>query len=313
MPARIFTNTSSNPMEPIIEAREITKRYRKASVVDGASIRVLPGQIIGLIGPNGAGKTTLLRLLSGLVVPDSGEISYYGQKKGKGFESAKSKIAVTADGPSLYPLLSAKDNIKAYALGRGFPISDDEVEDALRCVGLEPGKKVARNFSMGMKQRLSIAMALSGGCEAILLDEPFNGLDPMGLKQIVTLIRRINAERGIAFLISSHNLPELEGLCESFVFLEKGKVKKALSKDELKKKERRIVSFLAKDAEGCRRLLSESSLSFERKEGFFRVDCDGDPLGLVDSLRRGGVEISDLSIEREGLLSVYSEGRAYDE
>ena len=307
------SNTSFNQTEPIIEAFAITKRYRKVNVIDNVSLRLLPGQIVGLIGPNGAGKTTLLRLLSGLVIPNSGKVSYHGQEKGKAFESAKAKISVTVDAPSLYPMLSARDNVRAYALGKGLTTSDEDIGVALRSVGLKDDAKRVRSFSLGMKQRLSLALALSNGSEAILLDEPFNGIDPMGLRQIVELIRNINQEKGIAFLISSHNLPELEGLCKSFIFLEEGKIMKSLSKEELEKKEKRIVSFVIKDLEKCHKLLHETLLPFEERDGRFYVSYDGDPLAFVDLLKRNTIDIEDLSIEREGLLSVYSERRVYDE
>lgn len=300
-------------MTPIIETHSITKIYHKIKVIDDVSIEILPGQVVGLVGSNGAGKTTLFRILSGLIIPNSGEVAYSGEKKGKAFVLAKTKIGVTIDAPSLYPRLSARDNIKAYALGRNLKINDSAISEALHTVGLEDNQKVVRNFSMGMKQRLSIAMALFGGCKVIMLDEPFNGLDPIGLKQISDQIRAINHEKNITFVIASHNLAELEELCDRFVFLENGKIIKRLSKSELEKKEQRIISFLSSEENRVVDFFKQNSISYRKEGGRFFVFYDDDPLNLIDSMKQNSLSMHDLSISKENLMDIYSKGRVYDE
>ncbi len=300
-------------MTPIIETHSITKIYHKIKVIDDVSIEILPGQVVGLVGSNGAGKTTLFRILSGLIIPNSGEVAYSGEKKGKAFDLAKTKIGVTIDAPSLYPRLSARDNIKAYALGRNLKINDSAISEALHTVGLEDNQKVVRNFSMGMKQRLSIAMALFGGCKVIMLDEPFNGLDPIGLKQISDQIRAINREKNITFVIASHNLAELEELCDRFVFLENGKIIKRLSKSELEKKEQRIISFLSSEENRVADFFKQNSISYRKEGGRFFVFYDDDPLNLIDSMKQNSLSMHDLSISKENLMDIYSKGRVYDE
>ena len=300
-------------MTPILEARSLTKRFRREKVIKDVSLDIFPSQIVGLIGPNGAGKTTLLRLLCGLIVPDSGEIAYHGETKGKAFDAAKARIGATINAPSLYPNLSAQDNLKAYALGRGLAIDNDAIRNAIQAVGLENHTKPVKNFSLGMKQRLSLATALYSGCEVVLLDEPFNGLDPLGLKQIEDQICSINREKGVAFVISSHNLPELEELCDRFVFLEAGRIVKTFYREELAEKEQRIVSFFSSDSKRCLDFFREKGIAYEQKDNRYFLVCNDDQLVLLESLKQSGISPEDVSITKESLMHLYSHGRISDE
>jgi len=300
-------------MVPIIEATSLTKKFRQSCVINDVSVQIYPGEIVGFIGPNGAGKTTLLRILSGLVIPNKGTIAYEGQTKGKVFHLAKKKIGATINYPSLYPNMSAYDNLKAYALGRDISVDENAIQTALESVGLENNKKHAKNYSMGMKQRLSLAMALFGGCEVIFLDEPFNGLDPIGLKQIASQIRGVNREKHVAFVVASHNLSELEELCDRFLFLEKGKIVQTLSKEQLKKKEQRIVSFVSLDTKNCLALLCQEGWAFKQEGDRYLIFSDDDPLSIVECLRQNGITMTDLSITKESLMHLYSEGRIGNE
>ena len=186
----------------------ITKIYGGIRRVDDVSMRVMKGEIYGLIGRNGAGKTTLIRMILGIASPSSGSVELCGAKTPEGLAEMRRRTGALIEQPAFYPRLSAAGNIKAYALAVG--LGGIDPAPLLSLVGLgDVGKKQVRNFSLGMKQRLAIAMALAGDPELLFLDEPVNGLDPTGIFEVRELIRTLNAERGVTVVISSHLLGEL--------------------------------------------------------------------------------------------------------
>ena len=186
-------------------------------------------------GRNGAGKTTLIRVITGLNNPTSGEFSLFGVKNNDGkLLETRRKMGAVVETPSLHPEMSAKDNLiqQTKALG----ISDEKLDDILKLVGLaNTGKKKAKNFSLGMRQRLGIAFSLVGDPEFLVLDEPINGLDPQGIIEVREMIMRLNQEKGITILISSHILDELSRLATHYGFIEQGHVIKEMSAEELDK------------------------------------------------------------------------------
>jgi ABC-2 type transport system ATP-binding protein len=188
-----------------------------------------------MVGRNGAGKTTLIRVITGLNNPTSGEFSLFGVKNNDGkLLETRRKMGAVVETPSLHPEMSAKDNLiqQTKALG----ISDEKLDDILKLVGLaNTGKKKAKNFSLGMRQRLGIAFSLVGDPEFLVLDEPINGLDPQGIIEVREMIMRLNQEKGITILISSHILDELSRLATHYGFIEHGHVIKEMSAEELDK------------------------------------------------------------------------------
>lgn len=201
----------------ILAARGICKSYGTRSVLRGISISCQKGEVVGLIGPNGAGKSTLFRILLGLVRRDSGQLEIQSQ-------SAK-PIGGIIEKPALYTYLSAYDNLRVFSRIQGLDFNRKTYEGLMERVGLLPGRKDAvRNYSMGMKQRLGLAVALLNSPECVILDEPFSGLDPMGIHSLQARIRALASEQNMAILLSSHNLAELGGLCDSLFVINHGEI-----------------------------------------------------------------------------------------
>lgn len=205
-------------MESLIEISGLTKKFRKTTALDNVTFSIPKGEICGLIGNNGAGKTTLLKLLCGLLKPSKGKIKYSAGTDNR-------KIGMLIERPGLYGDLPAFENLKAKTYSIGYKCDNKELTDLLRLVGLEnTGKKLASRFSMGMKQRLGIAIALVGNPDLLILDEPINGLDPEGIVDIRNLILKLHRERGITMIISSHLLDELAKIATRLCFLKEGKL-----------------------------------------------------------------------------------------
>jgi ABC-2 type transport system ATP-binding protein len=206
--------------DAVIRTREIIKVYNGRAVVNGVSMTLARGEIYGFVGNNGAGKTTLIRMLTGLAQPTSGTMELFGGGDARSIAAARKKMGSVIDSPAVYKNMSAEENLKmrAYTLG----IKPDFAE-VLGTVGLGGvGNKLASNFSMGMKQRLGIAMALLGNPELLILDEPINGLDPEGIVEFREFLKYINRTRGITILISSHVLGELHKVATAYGIIRDG-------------------------------------------------------------------------------------------
>lgn len=221
-------------MEYVLEAKDICKKYGKGQVLNKLNIHIKKGDIYGLIGRNGAGKTTLIRVICGLQYPSSGSYSIYGiEYKDKAILNARKRMNAIVEAPAIYMNLSAKDNLIAHYKLVGNP-NYEEIANLLELVGLEKtGGKKAKNFSLGMRQRLGIAICLAGNPDFIILDEPTNGLDPEGIIDMRELILKLNQERGITFLISSHYLDELSKIATCYGFIENGRMIKEIEAEKL--------------------------------------------------------------------------------
>lgn len=219
--------------EYVLRTNNITKKFNKFTALNNVSINLEPGKIYGLIGQNGAGKTTLMRMIVGLSYPTSGEIELFGHKKPREIQSELRRIGSLIEYPSLNGNMTAKENLKLHRIIRGIPNAELDTE-LLETVGLKDvKKKKVKDFSLGMRQRLGIAIALIGNPELLILDEPINGLDPVGVVEIRNLIKKLNEERKMTILISSHNLPELYEVSTDYIIIHKGEIKKILSAEEL--------------------------------------------------------------------------------
>ena len=222
-------------MDYILQTQKLCKQYGKFKALNELTINVPKGSIYGMVGRNGAGKTTLIRIITGLNNATSGEFSLFGVKNFVGIILVvRINTGAVVETPSLHPEMSAKDNLiqQTKALG----ISDEKLDDILKLVGLaNTGKKKAKNFSLGMRQRLGIAFSLVGDPEFLILDEPINGLDPQGIIEVREMLMRLNKEKGITILISSHILDELARLATHYGFIEQGHVIKEMSAEELEK------------------------------------------------------------------------------
>ena len=221
-------------MEYVLTTQSLSKSYSKFQALDHFTMHVPKGAIYGFVGRNGAGKTTLIRLVCGLQSPTAGSYSIYGiDYKDKRISKSRRRMGAVVETPAIYMDMTAAENLKQQYLLLGMP-SYEGIDDLLALVGLEnTGKKKARNFSLGMKQRLGIAIALAGDPDFLVLDEPVNGLDPQGIIEIRELILKLNRERGITVLISSHILDELSRLATHYGFIDKGRMVKEMSAAEL--------------------------------------------------------------------------------
>ncbi|WP_343247159.1 ABC transporter ATP-binding protein [Diplocloster hominis] len=216
----------------IFETINITKEYHHVNVLNQMSMSVFPGDIYGFIGENGAGKTTTIRLLSGLAEPTSGEISLFGET-GRKLAKQRARIGCIIESPSLYPDMTARENLQVQRLQRGIP-GKTCIEEALDLVNLKnTGKKKAKDFSLGMRQRLALAIALLGKPEFLVLDEPVNGLDPIGIVEFRNLLQKLNKDYGITILISSHILTELHQLANRYGILHNGRILQEITAAEL--------------------------------------------------------------------------------
>ena len=221
-------------MEYVLKTNALSKTYKNFKALNGLTMSVPKGAIYGFVGKNGAGKTTLIRLICGLQEPASGGYSLYGiENSDKEILKSRRRMGAVVETPSVYQDLTAADNLKEQYRIIGLP-SYDDIPNLLKLVGLEnTGNKKAKNFSLGMRQRLGIAIALAGSPDFLVLDEPVNGLDPQGIIEMRELILKINRERQITVLISSHILDELSRLATHYGFIDDGRMVKEISAEEL--------------------------------------------------------------------------------
>ena len=214
----------------ILKTNHLTKRYGHRAVVENLSMPIYKGDIYGFIGTNGAGKTTLIRMVTGLAAPSDGSIQLFGS--GSLLEGRR-RIGTVIEAPAFYPGMTARENIVAFSKLQGLH-DFSHTEDLLELVGLtHTGKKKCRNFSLGMKQRLAIAIALIGDPELLILDEPTNGLDPEGMKEVRDLILKLNQEKGITVLVSSHILGELSKFATRYGIIHHGKLIEEFTEEDL--------------------------------------------------------------------------------
>lgn len=208
----------------IVQTHGLTKRYGKTTALDHVDLTIPNGSIYGLVGNNGAGKTTLLKILLGQVYLTSGEFSLWEAREEEGWRKNRRHCGAIIEEPGFYPNMTAAQNLEYYRIQRGIP-GRDKVPEKLKQVGLaNAAHKKFKQMSLGMKQRLGLALALLGEPQFLLLDEPINGLDPAGIIEIRSLLLRLNREKHITILISSHNLPELENMATDYGFLSRGRV-----------------------------------------------------------------------------------------
>lgn len=251
-------------MEYILETHNLEKRYKKFKAISNLNMHIPKGAIYGLIGKNGAGKTTLIRILCGLQKPSSGTYSIYGiSNENRKIIEARKRVGAIIESPSLCLDMTAEDNLKEQYKVVGLP-SFDNLHEILKLVGLaETGKKSAKNFSLGMKQRLGIAIALVGNPDMLILDEPINGLDPEGIIEIRELILKLNKEKGITFLISSHYLDELAKIATCYGFIDKCRIVKEIDSDELEQNFKKRTQINVSNIKECVKYLEECKIPYK--------------------------------------------------
>jgi ABC-2 type transport system ATP-binding protein len=228
--------------DTILKTKALTKKYRSNMAVNNINIEIKQGDIYGLVGKNGAGKTTLMRMITGLTMPTSGDIELFQETSEIGLNKGRMRTGCIIETPSFFPYLSARKNLEYYRIQRG--ISEKEIiEEILKIVGLEnTGNKKFKNFSLGMKQRLGLALAIMASPDLLILDEPINGLDPTGIVEFRDILLKLNRERNITIIISSHILSELSQLATTYGFINEGQLVEQISSKELKEKLKSCLS-----------------------------------------------------------------------
>jgi ABC-2 type transport system ATP-binding protein len=271
--------------EYVLQTADLTKTYSRVNVVDKVNIEIKKGDIYGFIGKNGAGKTTTIRVIVGLAGQSSGEIELFGEKN---LNIGRRKTGTVIEYPALYPYMTAEGNVECQRILLGVKDKNKtKIKEILDIVGLgNTGKKKAKNFSLGMKQRLAIALALIGDPEFLFLDEPTNGLDPTGIKEIRDLILKLNKERDITVMVSSHILGELAKIATRYGVISKGKLVKEFYADDLKDLVRNKIKIKVNDAKTAVSLIKNqlNIKNCELKDDTIYVYDHLDESGKISSL-----------------------------
>ena len=294
-------------MEYVLETNAVTKRYRSFTALNGLTMRIPKGSVYGFVGRNGAGKTTLIRIICGLQEPTDGSYTLYGVKN---TESAvlrsRRRMGAVVESPAIYLGMTAKENIRQQYNVLGIP-SDEGAEELLRLVGLDKtGSKTARNFSLGMRQRLGIAVALAGNPDFLVLDEPTNGLDPHGIIEMRELILKLNREQGITVLISSHILDELSRLATHYGFIDNGRMVREMSAEELEACCRKCIRMEVSDIKTLARVLDSMNAEYRiSDEHHADVYAEIPVTSLVSALAKENCTVKNIKEHDESLESFY--------
>lgn len=294
-------------MEYVLETNAVTKRYRSFTALNGLTMRIPKGSVYGFVGRNGAGKTTLIRIICGLQEPTDGSYTLYGVKN---TESAvlrsRRRMGAVVESPAIYLGMTAKENIRQQYNVLGIPL-DEGAEELLRLVGLDKtGSKTARNFSLGMRQRLGIAVALAGNPDFMVLDEPTNGLDPHGIIEMRELILKLNREQGITVLISSHILDELSRLATHYGFIDNGRMVREMSAEELEACCRKCIRMEVSDIKTLARVLDSMNAEYRiSDEHHADVYAEIPVTSLVSALAKENCTVKNIKEHDESLESFY--------
>ncbi|MCR4863215.1 MAG: ATP-binding cassette domain-containing protein [Ruminococcus sp.] len=283
--------------EIVLQTKGLTKKYKNFIALNSADMTVYRKDVYGLIGRNGAGKTTLMKTVTGLTQKTEGEFEVFGKNSSE-YEDEKKRVGCLIENPAFFPNLTAYQNLRYYSYQKG--ITDlKQIDDALELVKLTDVKdRKFRKFSLGMKQRLGIAFAMLDNPDLIILDEPINGLDPIGISELRETFRKLNEERGITLVISSHILTELYAVANRFLFIENGRVLKEVTKDELDLECSRCIVVRSDDTK-------RGAMMIEDKLGIndFKVIDDReiriykpntDPAEVNQALVTGGLRVSEI-------------------
>ena len=285
--------------ENMVRIANVSKSYGQQRALDQVTIPIKRGQICGLVGENGAGKTTLLRILCGLSIPTEGEIEV----------SKNLKIGSLIEAPALYQNLSAYDNLKYLGLQLGLDHLNSRVDEVLDIIGLATvsKKKKSKNFSLGMRQRLAIGMAILDQPDFLILDEPINGLDPSGIKEVRKLLLELKEKQGMTVLISSHLLSELEQIADYFVMMSKGRVLEILEQDHLAHKMKKNIYLATNDNLRMQDVLEEKNIDFHVDKDYLVLHLEDKPMTIIQMVVDAQLEVQEIFYQKFHFEDYYLE------
>ena len=293
-------------MEYVMELEGLTKSFKKKKAVDNFSLKMEKGHIYGLIGPNGAGKTTIMKMMAGLTAPDSGEMRFFGSED---VENKRNRMSFIIEEPYMEHNMTARDNMKYLMYLRGVA-DESRIDELLEFVGLaDTGRKPAGKFSLGMRQRLGLAMSLISKPEIMVLDEPINGLDPEGILDIRNMLADLVHKENMTILISSHILKELSTLCTDYAIVREGCLVEELSAEELEAKTRSYYVLRTNDISRTTAVLEEKLGIREYKVTYENEIMIYERLGEIELISKtvtdNGLVITRLNPEGESLEEYY--------
>ncbi|HFI0834976.1 TPA: ATP-binding cassette domain-containing protein [Streptococcus suis] len=295
-------------MSSLLSTQQLSKQYGKQKAVHQVSLTINKGEICGLVGENGAGKTTLLRMLSGLISQTSGTIT----------SSKDCRIGALIESPALQPNLSAIDNLRYMALQLNLKQADEKILETLAIVGLEDvdPKKKSKDFSLGMRQRLAIALAILDKPDFLILDEPINGLDPVGIKEMRSIILNLRNQYGMTILISSHILSELEMVVDRYIIMHKGLIVKEFSKQELEQILEEQLYLQTNNHPKTLTILEEHSIAYKIDKDYISLSSDTNVMSLIHLLINHEIEIKEIFKQQMSFedyyLTLIQEGEEHD-
>jgi ABC-2 type transport system ATP-binding protein len=297
-------------MDYILQTNALTKQYGRNRVLNGVTMNIQRGDIYGFVGENGSGKTTVIRLITGLIYADSGDFTLFGVRSDSPeIRAARARIGAIVETPSIYLNLSAKDNLLMQCGILGIR-DKDKSKETLAMVGLEElweNPKRAGDFSLGMRQRLGIAMALLSDPEFIILDEPMNGLDPAGIVDIREMILHLNRDLGITFLISSHILTELALVATRYGIISRGKLLREVSAAELENVSLQTTEIKTPAKDALFALLSSNfdNMKISLLDGGVRINGDIDLNEVLGKIINANIKITSVNTHRSSIEDYY--------
>jgi|LAHS01.1.fsa_nt_gb ABC-2 type transport system ATP-binding protein len=301
----ISPRVRSNPAETIISAHHISKRYKGCLALNDVSFDVHRGDLIGLVGKNGAGKTTLIRVLTGVAHPTSGSFTLFGSSDSKSLTHNLGKVAAMIEQPALYNTMTATQNLltRCILMGIENPM-DGYIRDKLEFVGLDDAyhdKRKVKDYSLGMRQRVGIAMSMIGEPELMVLDEPTNGLDPEGIRQIRELLLRLNKEKGVTMIVSSHILSELSKFASSYIFIDRGVIVQQITASELEAKVGKVLILSTSDNITAYSLLKNKNFDVEMVKDSLYVHDILNPADVLNILQEEKITLKAMKEEENSL------------
>lgn len=295
--------------EFVLQTNRVSKTYGRQKVLDQISANIKKGEIYGLVGENGAGKTTLIRLITGLAKPSEGDIMLFGKTSQKEIRQMRSRMGCIIERPTVYKDLTASQNLELMCLQRKLELDSAVYLKEVGLDDVDPHKK-AKDFSLGMQQRLALAIALLGEPDFLILDEPINGLDPIGIQEIRQLLKKINEEKGMTILISSHILSELHLLATQYGFMHKGCLVEEISAEKLENKFKKHLEVVVPDskqaAAAIKTTFGDVLVKAKDSQTLYVYGCLEEPEKIIECLAKSSIAVKQIFLSGENLESYFT-------